>query len=153
MANPTSRATERRAEQRTALVAAAERRIAADGTAGLRARDLAQDIGVALGAIYNLVADMDELVLLVAGQTLGRLDDALSAAAEAAAAAQAQDRLKAVARAYLGFARAHTHACGAASSMMAPPGPRTCRPGSSSSRRACSATSLRRWINSCRAGA
>lgn len=108
METVTSRATQRRAEQRVALVAAAERRIAMGGAAELRARDLAQDIGVALGAIYNLVADLDELVLLVAGRTLARLDAALEQAAASASAQMPAERLKVVARAYLAFARSET---------------------------------------------
>ncbi len=104
----TPRAALRREEQRLQLVLAAEIRIAAEGAASLRARDLAQDIGVALGAIYNLVADLDELVLLVAGRTLTRLDQALSAALETARNLSPAARLKAVARSYLGFARTET---------------------------------------------
>ncbi|MGL4812253.1 MAG: TetR/AcrR family transcriptional regulator [Beijerinckiaceae bacterium] len=72
----------RREGQRAALIEAAERRIAEGGLQALKARDLAQEIGVALGAIYNLVADMDELVLLVASRTLAKLDVALAAAAQ-----------------------------------------------------------------------
>ncbi|MEN5082892.1 TetR/AcrR family transcriptional regulator [Bosea sp. TWI1241] len=99
---------QRRDRQRTALVAAAERAIAEKGPAGLKARDLAAEIGCALGAIYNLVQDMDELVLRVGSRTLGRLDAALAAVA---AEGEPRDREAAVARlvaiaiAYHGFAR------------------------------------------------
>jgi AcrR family transcriptional regulator len=48
--------------------------------AGLKTRDLARAIGCANGAVYNLVADVDELVLRVGSRTLRRLDEALSAA-------------------------------------------------------------------------
>jgi AcrR family transcriptional regulator len=96
---------ERRAGQREALVDAAERRIATSAVDSLRARDLAQDIGVALGAIYNLVTDMDELVLLVIGRTMGRLDAALEAAGHAVAEDAPSDRLEAIAIAYFRFAR------------------------------------------------
>ena len=71
---------ERRERQRAQLIDAAEKAIAERGLAGLKARELAQEIGCALGAIYNLVADMDELVLRVGSRTLARLDAALSAA-------------------------------------------------------------------------
>jgi AcrR family transcriptional regulator len=98
------RSAERRAEQRERLIDAAERRIAESGADALRARDLAQDIGVALGAIYNLVADLNELHLLVARRTMARLDAALEAAGRIRAGAPAM-RLKAIAAAYLGFAR------------------------------------------------
>ena len=71
---------ERRAKQLEDLIAAAERAIAAKGLAGLKSRELAAEIGVANGAVFNLVADMDELVLRVGSRTLARLDAALTAA-------------------------------------------------------------------------
>src|SRR6187455_2738824 len=75
-----SKALERRAKLRESLILAGERRIATGGLAGLKTRDLARDIGVANGAVYNLVEDMDELILRVGSHTLGRLDAALTAA-------------------------------------------------------------------------
>lgn len=100
---------ERRDRQRAQLVAAAERAVAERGLAGLKARELAQEIGCALGAIYNLVQDMDELVLRVGSHTLARLDAALSAAApqerRAGSPAEAREQLVAVALAYCAFAR------------------------------------------------
>ena len=97
---------ERRDRQRVQLVEAAERAIAEKGLAGLKARELAQEIGCSLGAIYNLVADMDELVLRVGSRTLARLDAALSAAPQPAASSdEAADALVAVALAYCAFAR------------------------------------------------
>ncbi len=39
--------------------------MAAGGLAGLKTRELAREIGVANGAVYNLVEDMDELILRV----------------------------------------------------------------------------------------
>jgi len=59
---------------------AAESVIATNGLAGLKSRELAAKIGVANGAVFNLVADMDELILRVGSRTLARLDSALSAA-------------------------------------------------------------------------
>ena len=77
-------ATERRERQREALILAAEARLAANGIGGLKARDLAADIGVAVGALYNLVKDLDELVLLVSARTLARLHTVLNEATRAA---------------------------------------------------------------------
>ncbi len=99
---------DRRMAQRDALVAAAERRIAENGSENLRARDLAQDIGVALGAIYNIVSDLNEITFLVAARTLTRLDDALVAAGEEAAGGEPADQLVAIALAYFAFARSDT---------------------------------------------
>jgi AcrR family transcriptional regulator len=101
----TPRAEERRALQRGGLILAAERRIADAGVGSLRARDLAQDIGVALGAIYNLVADMDDLILLVIERTLSRLDAEIEEASRGVAGDAAAARLEAIAIAYFRFAR------------------------------------------------
>jgi AcrR family transcriptional regulator len=75
-----TKALERREKQRADLIQAAERMIAERGLAGLKTRDLARAIGCANGAVYNLVADVDELVLRVGSRTLRRLDEVLSAA-------------------------------------------------------------------------
>ena len=78
-----SKALERREKLRADLILAAERTIASRGLAGLKTRDLAREIGCANGAVYNLVADVDELILRVGSRTLLRLDEALSAAESA----------------------------------------------------------------------
>lgn len=96
----------RRDRQREQLIDAAERAIAEKGLAGLKARELAQEISCSLGAIYNLVADMDELVLRVGSRTLARLDATLSAASSPASSQRAAtEALVAVALAYSAFAR------------------------------------------------
>jgi AcrR family transcriptional regulator len=101
-----SKTLERRAKQREQLIEAAERAMSARGLAGLKTRDLAQEIGVANGAVYNLVADVDELVLMVGSRTLARLDDALSAAESNGPPAPA-DALVRIAIAYCDFAAAN----------------------------------------------
>jgi AcrR family transcriptional regulator len=101
-----SKTMERRAKQREALVEAAERAIAAKGLAGLKTRDLAQEIGVANGAVYNLVADVDELVLMVGSRTLARLDTALSEAEGNGPRAPAETLVR-IAVAYCDFAAAN----------------------------------------------
>lgn len=62
-------ASDRRAETRAALIRAAEDRIAENGLASLRARDLAADVGCAVGTIYTLFSDLEALVLEVNGRT------------------------------------------------------------------------------------
>jgi AcrR family transcriptional regulator len=98
-----SKTLERRAKQRDELVEAAEKAIATKGLAGLKTRELAQQIGVANGAVYNLVADVDELILLVGSRTLARLDADLSAA-ENDGPPQPTDALVRIALAYCDFA-------------------------------------------------
>src|ERR1700682_5101619 len=72
-----SKALERRAKLRESLIVAAERSVNAGGLAGLRTRELAREIGCANGAVYNLVEDVDELILRVESRTLARLDASL----------------------------------------------------------------------------
>jgi AcrR family transcriptional regulator len=98
-----SKALERREKLRSDLIRAAERTIAERGLAGLKTRDLAREIGCANGAVYNLVADVDELILRVGSRTLLRLDEALSAA-EAAGEPSPRETLVRIAIAYCDFA-------------------------------------------------
>ena len=98
-----TKALERREKLRADLIQAAERTIAERGLAGLKTRDLAREIGCANGAVYNLVADVDELVLRVGSRTLLRLDEALSAA-EGAGDPSPQETLVRIAIAYCDFA-------------------------------------------------
>ena len=68
----------RRAVLRDTLIAHAETRIKADGLKKLRARDLAKDAGCALGAIYNVFGDLNDLVLAVNARTFHRLGAAVA---------------------------------------------------------------------------
>ena len=98
-----SKTLERREKQREALIAAAEKAIAAKGLSGLKSRELAAEIGVANGAVFNLVDDMDELILRVGSRTLARLDAALSKA-ESTGAPSPAEALVRIAVAYCDFA-------------------------------------------------
>ena len=69
----------RREAQREVLIGCASVAIARGGLPALKARDLAACVGCSLGAIYNLVADLDELVLRVSQRTLAALDAELDA--------------------------------------------------------------------------
>lgn len=96
------------------LVAAAERAVSAHGLAGLKARSLAAEAGCAVGAIYNVVEDLDDLALAVHTGTLAALEKELTAAAVStpdqtvAGAEPAVGRLVHMAVAYLDFAAANT---------------------------------------------
>lgn len=63
-------ANDRRQKLRTTLLDCAERIVAARGLPALKARDLAQEAGCALGAIYNVFPDLDTLILEVNLRTL-----------------------------------------------------------------------------------
>jgi AcrR family transcriptional regulator len=102
-----SKALERREKLRESLILAAERSINAGGLAALKTRELARDIGCANGAVYNLVADMDELTLLVGSRTLKRLDASLTAA-ESKGPKSPIETLVRIALAYCDFAADNT---------------------------------------------
>ena len=89
------------------MILAAERSIEGGGLAALKTRDLAREIGCANGAVYNLVADMDELILRVGSRTLARLDAALTAA-ESNGPASPIETLVRIAVAYCDFAAENT---------------------------------------------
>jgi AcrR family transcriptional regulator len=96
---------------RERLIDAAERAIAANGLAGLRARDLARESGCAVGTIYNVFEHLDELILCVGLRTLAMLDAALGATRLArpyGSTEDAADDLVRLALAYLEFAAEHT---------------------------------------------
>src|ERR1700674_29931 len=65
-----TKTAERRQELKDALIDAAERAISGGGLAALRARDLAAEVGCAVGAIYNVFPNLDTLVLEVNARTL-----------------------------------------------------------------------------------
>src|ERR1700750_3395147 len=98
-----SKTLERHEKLRNHLILAAERSIAAGGLGALKTRELAREIGCANGAVYNLVEDMDELILRVGSRTLGRLDAFLTAA-EAQGPTSPRDTLVRIAVAYCDFA-------------------------------------------------
>lgn len=74
---------DRKTDLRTRLIDAAEVEIAEKGLLGLKARDVTQRAACALGAIYNAVADLDELIMRVNSRTLERLGAALVPASAA----------------------------------------------------------------------
>ncbi len=74
------RREEKKADLRHRLIDAAEAQIALGGLAGLKARDVTQGAGCALGALYTAFDDLDALILHVNTRTLNRLGAALKAA-------------------------------------------------------------------------
>lgn len=97
---------ERRAELQHRLIDAAEAQIAAQGLAGLKAREVTAEAGCALGALYTAFEDLDRLVLHVNSRTLARMGTALREAA-AAAGEDPEAVLQALAATYTDFALAH----------------------------------------------
>jgi AcrR family transcriptional regulator len=104
------KAVTRRRKLRDDLIAAAEATIAAEGLHGLKARELATKVGCAVGAIYNVFTDLDDLVLAVNALTLEQLEKTLTVASDhgADATASAIKELTHLALGYTDYAAAHT---------------------------------------------
>ena len=99
-----------RDELRARLIEIAEARICAEGLDGLRARDLAREAGCAVGAIYNVFADMNQLVLAVNGRTFLRLGDQVRRTVEAQPDPAPIAQLIAMAEGYRAFATENRNA-------------------------------------------
>mgnify|MGYP001793268165 FL=1 len=93
----------RRQELRDKLIIIAERTIAQKGLSALRARDLANEAGCAVGAIYNVFGDLTDLTLAVNARTFHRLG-ANVAEALADAPEDPVEQLVVMAQAYHRFA-------------------------------------------------
>jgi len=95
----------RREQLRARLVGAARARIAENGLAGLRARDVTRGADCALGALYTVFRDLDELVLQVNSETLDMLEQAI--VEELARETDPIRQLRILARSYMKFALDH----------------------------------------------
>lgn len=100
---------ERREKLRQSLINAAEARIVAGGAQSVKARDLAKDAGCALGAIYTVFDDMNDLIMGVNLRTFVKVDEAVSSSVEGRDTDKPLDRLMAMSRAYMIFAQEHTN--------------------------------------------
>src|SRR5688500_10576783 len=78
---PNMQTSVRRQQLGEALITAAERAIEARGLGGLKARELAQEVGCAVGAIYNVFPDLDALVLHANLRTLASFEAVIAASA------------------------------------------------------------------------
>ena len=87
---------------RIALLEAAKERVANNGLAQLRARDIAKEAGCALGALYNVYESLDDLILHINSATLAQLNAKLGQAA--ANAETPKEKLVALSRQYMAFA-------------------------------------------------
>jgi AcrR family transcriptional regulator len=95
----------KREDLKARLIDAARNRIAENGLANLRARDVTQDAGCALGGLYTAFSDLDELVLHVNSETLGMLERALIG--DLADEPDPGRQLRILAHGYLNFALAN----------------------------------------------
>ena len=104
-----SKADLRREDLRARLIDIAQARIAADGLAAIKARDLAREADCAVGAIYNVFSDLNGLVMAVNGRTFHAIGKAVAGSVAAKPQLAAQDELITMSHAYLSFAAENTN--------------------------------------------
>jgi AcrR family transcriptional regulator len=102
-----SKAVARRRKLRDSLIDAAEHTIASEGLRGMKARELALKVGCAVGAIYNVFDDLDDLIFAVNALTLEQLEKAV-AGDKSDPQPDAIKTLTHLALAYTDYAAAHT---------------------------------------------
>jgi len=106
---PLGKTAQRREDLRDRLTDIAESKIASDGLAAVKARDLAREADCAVGAIYNVFTDMNGLVMAVNGRTFRRLGKTVAAATRAAPDEDPQASLVTMSLAYMRFAAENTN--------------------------------------------
>ncbi len=98
---------DRRAALRENLIEAATTRIKQDGLNSLRARDLAGDVGCAVGSIYTIFKDLEALVLEVNSATFRDLGAHVMGAVKGKPRDAFKEQLVAMGLAYAEFAALH----------------------------------------------
>jgi AcrR family transcriptional regulator len=83
---------------------AAERIVEAEGLQGLTVRNVAGEIGYSHGTLYNLFADLDDLIVHINGRTLDLLYEALK---DVTVEGRPETGLLRLAEAYVAFIRRH----------------------------------------------
>lgn len=99
----TGKRAAKREDLKERLIAAAYELVEAHGLKSLRARDIAEKAGCALGGLYTVFPDLDALVLHVHSRTLRAMDIALRQSVPASASVRGT--FKHLALGYLRFAR------------------------------------------------
>ncbi len=94
---------------RQKLLEAAIVRIGQHGIDSLRARDLATDAGCALGAIYNIYADIDELVFYAKVEIFTRMEQQLDECMKHASSLTPLEQMTRLSRDYFEFATQNTN--------------------------------------------
>jgi AcrR family transcriptional regulator len=92
---------------RGTLMQIGRRLIEQEGVASLQARRIASEAGCAVGSIYNVFEDLDDLVIQINMHTLYELGGSLTQAHKASRNETTYDRLLALADAYFQFAEQH----------------------------------------------
>ena len=96
-----------RAELRIMALEAAREVAEAEGWRGLTARKVANRIGYSVGTLYNVFEDLDDLIIAVNGETLDALFQHLQEARDAGTAADPEESLMVLAKAYVAYIDRH----------------------------------------------
>lgn len=96
-----------RPELRQTMLGIAESILEREGLAAVQARRIATEAGCSVGTVYNAFGNIDELILRANANTLQHLGVLLQAAGVGAAGHPLEQRLLALALAYLDFAAQH----------------------------------------------
>lgn len=96
-----------RPELRDTMLAIAEELLEKEGLAALQARRIAVETGCSVGTVYNAFGNIDELILRANARTLQQLGSRLQATGFGVADKPLEQRLLALALAYLDFATQH----------------------------------------------
>lgn len=102
-AKPESR-EDYRARLRTQVMRIARDILHREGLSALQVRRVAEEAGCSVGTLYNIFGDVEGLVLAANAETLVELGEALSTVARRSAAGTLEQRLMALAIAYLDYA-------------------------------------------------
>jgi AcrR family transcriptional regulator len=97
-----------RGELKELMITAAEEILEAEGLKGLQARAITARVGCAIGSLYNVFGDINELILIANSRTLIHLGKLLGEAKDHAKNGTPEDQLLALAFGYLDFAARHT---------------------------------------------
>ncbi len=106
----TGKVEKRRDALRNKLTDIAEARIREAGISAIKARDLAKQADCAVGAIYNVFDDLQDIIIAVNGRTFQRLGRAVAISLAGKEALPPTERLIVMSCAYLEFAAANPNA-------------------------------------------
>ena len=106
----TGKVEKRRDALRTKLTDIAESRIREAGISAIKARDLAKQADCAVGAIYNVFTDLQDIIIAVNGRTFQRLGRAVAHSLEGKQTLPPTERLIVMSCAYLEFAATNPNA-------------------------------------------
>lgn len=98
---------ERRAKLRADLIDIAYRKIGQDGLSSVTARYLSSEAGCALGAIYNMFEDMNQLFMQVNMRSFEKLARGVALSLEELSDPSPHEQLNALAQTYLEYALAN----------------------------------------------